>query len=128
MVKNLLTITVNGAIIESQITANGKKENKKMDGYRRTRTSAYTGATGAIGRVGARVVRKLRGAVGTLASDKIVRHLRYALGVASFIFMLGVVAAMETGLISLAVGMFICIGIGISYLVLGHEFCDEDEE
>lgn len=99
-----------------------------MDGYRRTRTSAYTGATGAIGRMGARMVRKLRGAVGTLASDKLIRQLRYALGVASFIFMLGVVAAMETGLISLTVGMFICIAIGISYLVLGHECCDEDEE
>ena len=101
-----------------------------MDGYRyrQSHTKAYTGLGRSLGRLGSRLMRRLRETAVTLTSGKVVEIFRYALGAASFIFMLGVASAMETGLISLTAGMFICIGIGICYLILGHNHDDGDEE
>ena len=62
-----------------------------------------------------------------LSADKAVRAFRYALVAASFIFLLSVVAAMESGLVSLGAGVFICLAIGGVYLLASRN-CDEAED
>ena len=100
-----------------------------MDGYRaRNHKRTTYGSTGRSPLTARSILaRTALFCARVLSADKAVRAFRYALVAASFIFLLSVVAAMESGLVSLGAGVFICLAVGGVYLLASRN-CDEAED
>ena len=101
-----------------------------MDGYRagNRKNTTYGGTRRSVRTAPARLARAARFLAGIFSADKTVSAFRYALVAASFVFLLSVVAAMESGLVSLGTGVVICVSIGIGYLFLTRHMDEDGEE
>lgn len=101
-----------------------------MDGYRARnhKETAYTGARRTARTASAQLARAARAVGHVLSLDRAVSAFRYALVAASFVFLLSVVAAMESGRISLGAGLGICGAIGVAYLIATRRLEDGEEE
>ena len=101
-----------------------------MDGYRtgNRKTASYRGARRGIRTAPSLLARVARCLSHVLSTDKTVSAFRYALAAASFVFLLSVVAAMETGIVSLGAGVAVCVAIGTCYLLISHRLGEDGEE
>ena len=100
-----------------------------MDGYRTRnhKETTYESTRGNARSARTLLARAALFCAHVLSADKAVRAFRYALVAASFVFLLSVVAAMESGLVSLGAGVVICLAIGGAYLLASRN-CDDAEE